>query len=400
VSRGGNFLLDIGPDAHGQIPPIMQDRLLEIGKWLKINGEAIYSTRRWRNTHQWSEGRRDWKGEGDPILKQTVEPEKGYAVKEIFFTWNPKTKSVYVIFPKYPDDKKLTLKGIKVPATVEATLLGSGDKIRHENSASGNNTTLFLPEYNPNKMKSPQAYVVKLSGFGDYVTRPQIKVQYEPNTLRPTVEITCATPGSTIRYTTDGSEPKETSAAYTTPFSPTLTTKIRTKAFKTNWLSSNETTEEARIYGMMPAMSLFRAPEPGLSAQAMRPFGDNYNSKSIATGEVKEKFITSDFETAAGCANAPCGMVWTGYIEIPQTGGYEFSTYSDDGSLLYLDNEIVVNNDGDHGAEEKTGLALLQKGWHQIKVLYFNSGGPGTFKVNFAPMGSPRRPIPARWLGH
>ncbi|MBK6932388.1 MAG: alpha-L-fucosidase [Saprospirales bacterium] len=42
VSRGGNFLLDIGPDSHGKIPPIMQERLLEIGKWLEINGEAIY----------------------------------------------------------------------------------------------------------------------------------------------------------------------------------------------------------------------------------------------------------------------------------------------------------------------------------------------------------------------
>ena len=37
VSRGGNFLLDIGPDAHGKIPPIMQERLLQIGDWMHIN---------------------------------------------------------------------------------------------------------------------------------------------------------------------------------------------------------------------------------------------------------------------------------------------------------------------------------------------------------------------------
>ena len=42
VSGGGNLLLDIGPDADGTIPQIMQDRLLDMGKWLKANGESIH----------------------------------------------------------------------------------------------------------------------------------------------------------------------------------------------------------------------------------------------------------------------------------------------------------------------------------------------------------------------
>lgn len=43
--NGGNYLLDVGPTADGRIPVIMQDRLVHIGKWLRVNGEAIYGSK-------------------------------------------------------------------------------------------------------------------------------------------------------------------------------------------------------------------------------------------------------------------------------------------------------------------------------------------------------------------
>lgn len=46
VSRGGNLLLNVGPTADGRIPVIMQQRLVDIGEWLKVNGDAIYKTRK------------------------------------------------------------------------------------------------------------------------------------------------------------------------------------------------------------------------------------------------------------------------------------------------------------------------------------------------------------------
>ncbi len=52
VSRGGNLLLDIGPTADGRIPAIMEERLLEIGAWLEVNGDAIYGATPWHTREE------------------------------------------------------------------------------------------------------------------------------------------------------------------------------------------------------------------------------------------------------------------------------------------------------------------------------------------------------------
>ena len=64
VSKGGNLLLDIGPTADGRIPVIMQERLAQIGDWMRINGEAIYNTHPWRRT---SEGEIRYTSKGDVV---------------------------------------------------------------------------------------------------------------------------------------------------------------------------------------------------------------------------------------------------------------------------------------------------------------------------------------------
>ena len=56
---------------------------------------------------------------------------------------------------------------------------------------------------------------------------------------------------------------------------------------------------------------------------------------------------------------------------MPENGVYTFQTSSDDGSVLYIDNELVVNNDGSHAAIPATGFIALEKGFHSYKLYYF-----------------------------
>ena len=47
-SCGGNILINIGPSKEGLISPIFEERLSQLGNWLSVNGEAIYSSKPWK----------------------------------------------------------------------------------------------------------------------------------------------------------------------------------------------------------------------------------------------------------------------------------------------------------------------------------------------------------------
>ena len=389
VSRGGNFLLDIGPDEHGKIPPIMQERLLQMGEWLKINGEAIYNTKRWKTHSQWSEGNREYKNRsGDMLLKITIDPDPGYAVKEIFYTYNSATNCLYAIFPKYPDNKKLVLKDIALPAGTKISFLSTQQKINWMQEA--NNVTINLPEYNPNKIKAPYAYAVKIENFGMFALKPKMETAYIAGELKPTVSIT--TKGvEAIRYTTDGSEPNQNSNLYTKPFKVDKATVINATAFLAGALPSETISQQVKVFEWMNRVKINNL-KPSIAYhyyEADKAFNLISPFKSAPVKSGLTPIINLDKKQRA----EKFAFEFYGFIKIERDGVYTFFTESDDGSKLFIDDIEIVNNDGDHGAEEKNGIAALKKGFHKIKVLYFDSGGNNALKVLLQMQGGDKQEL-------
>jgi alpha-L-fucosidase len=164
VCRGGNFLLDIGPTADGRIPVVMQQRLIEIGDWLAVNGEAIFGTRHAGRDCQWSVGERPKQGykeyqEEYKLMEQLgQQPKNGRAVKQAFFTRKP--EALYAIVPGWPGDK-FEIREIKVSSKTRVTMLGVVDQLRC--TRKGNTLRITMPSLNPDQAPCRYAFTLKIT---------------------------------------------------------------------------------------------------------------------------------------------------------------------------------------------------------------------------------------------
>jgi alpha-L-fucosidase len=165
VSRGGNLLLDIGPAADGTIPPIMEERLLQMGDWLKVNGEAIYGTRFAGRACQWTEGERPEQAFGEYRVKYELmeqigqAPREGRAVKQVFFTKKP--DSLYAIAAGWPGER-LVLRGVRAPEGARVRMLGVEGEL--ETRRDGDTLTIEVPKLEPEEALCRYAYVFKVEG--------------------------------------------------------------------------------------------------------------------------------------------------------------------------------------------------------------------------------------------
>lgn len=104
---------------------------------------------------------------------------------------------------------------------------------------------------------------------------------------------------------------------------------------------------------------------------------------------------SSDGEFAGSGRADDVGAVFDGFVHVPAADLYTFTTSSDDGSRLFIGSTLVVDNDGLHGMQERSGTVALHAGWHPVRVEFFEAGGGAGLTVTIAGGGMGKQALPA-----
>jgi len=111
------------------------------------------------------------------------------------------------------------------------------------------------------------------------------------------------------------------------------------------------------------------------------------------------------FQTTAGAfatsgRSDEVGAVFTGYVDVASTGFYTFSIESDDGSRMFIGDDLLIDNDGEHAMVEKAGTIGLMAGRHQVRIEFFENLGGAGLVARYETAGLPRQIIPEEAWSH
>lgn len=194
------------------------------------------------------------------------------------------------------------------------------------------------------------------------------------------VDVKCDFPHAVIRYTTNGRIPDENSLKYEGPISIDTTTHFIFRTFRPN--GSKDEFVHTSYVKQSPAASSDVSKENMKQGLNLKSYEKQYkNCEDFTKGA---KLLTdSNVDTIAipEGASGHLGLMFTGYIEIPSDGIYTFKLLSDDGSRLYINDYLVIDNDGPHAPKEVVGQYAMKKGLHPLTLYYFDGNNGGSLKL-------------------
>ncbi|XP_048252457.1 alpha-L-fucosidase-like [Haliotis rufescens] len=147
ISCGGNMLINVGPTHDGRIVPVFEERLRQLGAWLKVNGEAVYSSKPW--SHQ----------------NDTVTPNVWYTMKKS--TSAPFQTSIYAFVLDWPKGSILGLDAPRVTKQTNVTLLGYPKPLTYMPNPTGSGVMIDIPEIGFNEMPCDYAWIFKMTNLAN-----------------------------------------------------------------------------------------------------------------------------------------------------------------------------------------------------------------------------------------
>ncbi len=222
--------------------------------------------------------------------------------------------------------------------------------------------------------------------------------------LQPKATLVLSTPipGATIRYTTDGSEPTAQSPQYAGPVELALVpagTQVSARAFLADGRSSVVTSANFRQATLRPAAKVdARKLQPGLNRRYYE--GSMLKVAALETLPVVRADVAQTIAIPEQARPEAFGLRFDGYLRVPADAIYRFVLDSDDGSVLRIDGETVVDRDGGRSPGESYGSAALSAGLHRIELDYFQGGGGRSLSLKIGGDGEAPQPVAADVLSH
>jgi alpha-L-fucosidase len=363
ASKGGNFLLNVGPTAEGRFPTPSIDRLQAMGKWLSINGEGIYGTTASRfESLEWGRS-------------------------------TTKSKKLYFFVFDWPSDGNLLVPGLLTE--VDSAYLMVEPNARLKTTLNPDSTVITLPELAPDPIVS--VVVCEFAEKPEVVRSPQISAESDIFCDELEVILSRNISGAEIRYTLDGSDPVETSVIYQDPIVLDKTVTVKCRIFREGHAISPQVEETFKKVKPHPSVKNITL-SSGIKYNYYEgvwekiPDFDSFNPGESGFAEQMDLSPQKRKENFA--------LSYTGYLSVDKRGVYTFALTSDDGSRLFIGKDLVVDNDGLHGSRTVLGRIALEAGAHPITVEFFQRSGGQELELAYSGPGVEEQIIPSSALSH
>jgi predicted alpha-1,2-mannosidase len=265
----------------------------------------------------------------------------------------------------------------------------------HDELVKGGSLVLEMAA-EPNKNWAVNGMTAVKTDYPLIVSTPYVNVQEKMFKEKIQVPMLCNTPAALIYYTLDGGEPDRSSQRYTRPVELTKTTTIKMRAYR------GETASLTATVIVRKSDSKVRESAQGLGQGISYRYFDGFfrDVHDLSDSKPGKEGIMPVFSIENREKEQYFGYEFAGFIHLEKAGPYTFFLTTNDGSRLYIDDMMVINNDGLHPAAEVSRQLNLAEGYHSFLIRYFQEGGTHHFQLEWQGPGFERQVIPASVLYH